>query len=239
MPRVLVVDDEPAIRNTLSTILPGVGLDVDTALDGETALQKARETRYDLIILDLRLPGLDGVEVCRRLRKQSQLPILMLTGLGEEMDKVLGLEAGADDYLTKPFGGMELLARVRALLRRAPVGAGAPSRQFEVAGPQEPLTARVRVGDLEIDLIERKVSMSGHSVKLSHREFELLSFLARHPGQAFPSAHLLKKVWGYEDTGDTRTVLVHVRWLRQKLEEDPSAPRLIETVRGSGYRLRA
>lgn len=239
MPRVLVVDDEPAVRNTLSVILPRAGFEVDTASDGEAALEIAGDTLYDLIILDLRLPGMDGVEVCRRLRKVSPIPILMLTGLDQELDKVLGLEAGADDYLTKPFGSLELLARVRALLRRAQKGAAANPSPAEDSDTQEPLTTRVRVNELEIDLIGRKVWISGRSVKLSHKEFELLSFLARHPGQAFSSPYLLNEVWGYSDTGDTRTVLVHIRWLRQKLEEDPSMPKIIETVKGSGYRLRA
>ena len=233
-----MVDDEPAVRNTLSVILPGAGFQVDAVSDGEAALDMARDTPYDLIILDLRLPGLDGVEVCRRLRKGSHVPILMLTGLNQELDKVLGLEAGADDYLTKPFGSLELLARVRALFRRAQQGTAYSSPSGDSENP-EPLTTRVRVNDLEIDLIGRKVWISGRQVKLSHKEFELLSFLACHPGQAFSSPYLLNEVWGYSDTGDTRTVLVHIRWLRQKLEEDPSRPRLIETIKGSGYRLRA
>ena len=239
MLRVLVVDDDPAVRDTLSVILPKAGLEVDTASDGESALDKTFENSYDLIILDLRLPGLDGVEVCRRVLKGSPIPILMLTGLDQELDKVLGLEAGADDYLTKPFGALELLARVRALLRRAQGGTTAHPLPEDVADAQERLTTRVRVNDLELDLIGRKVWLSDRPVKLSHREFELLSFLARHPGQAFSSPYLLNEVWGYNDVGDTRTVLVHIRWLRQKLEEDPSSPKLIETVKGKGYRLRA
>lgn len=239
MPRILVVDDEPAVRSAVSAILSGVGFDVNTVSDGETALETSLADPHDLIILDLCLPGLDGVEVCRRLRKESLVPILMLTGLGEELDKVLGLEACADDYLTKPFGALELLARVRVLLRRAQKDSGVRLPQSESWAIEEPFAAaRLRINNLEIDLIGRKVLISGKPVKLSHREFDLLSYLSRHPGQPFSAAHLLREVWGYRDTTDTRTVLVHIRWLRQKMERDASVRDLIETIKGKGYRLR-
>jgi DNA-binding response OmpR family regulator len=240
MPRILVVDDEPAVRNTVSLVLSGAEFEVDTAVDGETALQQASRDNYDLYILDLRLPGVSGVQVCRELRHMTLVPILILTGLNEELDKVLGLEAGADDYLTKPFGAMELLARVRALLRRAKIGGGTGSPTDGGKAPGGLVaTTRLRVGELEIDLIARTVVRAGRPVRLSHREFDLLSYLARHPGQAFSAVDLIKEVWGYQDANDTRTVLVHVRWLRQKLERYPSNPELIETVKGEGYRLRA
>lgn len=234
MARVLVVDDEPCVRNTVTQLLTGAGHEVHAVSDGEAGLAEALSGRYDLLILDLRLPKIDGIEVCRRIRLQSQVPILMLTGLGDEMDKVTGLEAGADDYLTKPFGGLELLARVKALLRRVtpPREAGQARRE---ASPW-----RIEIDGLAIDLIERQVTKGGTQVRLTPKEFDLLAHLARNPGVTFSARQLMIDVWGYSqccDCSDTRTVAVHIRWLRQKLEANPAKPTLIVTA-GGGYRLR-
>lgn len=220
--RLLVIEDEPSLVAALRYSLQKEGFRVDSATDGLDGLEKARSLRPDLLILDLMLPGLDGIEVCRRLRTSSNVPILMLTARADEVDKVVGLEVGADDYLTKPFGMRELVARVRALLRRAPEPAG-----------DEPLA----VGSLTLDPRGRTVRRNGQQVELKPREFELLRFLASHPGQAFTRDQLIERVWGHDFPGDERTVDVHVRWLREKLEADPSRPAHLLTVRGVGYKL--
>ena len=218
---VLVVDDEPTLVATLKYSLEHDGYRVLTAGDGGAAVSIAMAERPDLIVLDLMLPVMDGLEVCRLIRRETKLPILMLTARTDEVDKVVGLEMGADDYVTKPFGMRELLARVRALLRRS-------------HAPDD--VEKVRCGDLEIDLKRREASCNGGVLEMKPREFELLSFLARNQGRAFTREQLLRDVWGYEYLGDSRTVDVHVRWLREKIEAEPAKPVRLITVRGVGYR---
>ncbi len=219
---ILVVDDEPTLRETLAEALDADGFRVITAADGREALAQFREHRPELVVLDLMLPELSGVEVCRILRQESGVPILMLTAKSSEIDKVLGLELGADDYVTKPFSLRELTARIRALLRR--------TEQPVVEGP-----ATVGLGDLTVDLAGHRVLRDGAQVPLKPKVFELLAFLLRHPGQVFSREQLLENVWGYDYAGETRTVDVHVHWLRTAIEPEPSAPTLIQTVRGVGY----
>lgn len=233
MTKILVVDDQPLLLDTLRRVLGTVGFEVQTADDGESALRLAREERPDLILLDVVLPTISGLEVCRILRKDSSVPILMLTAMDKEVDKVVGLELGADDYLTKPFSVRELLARVKALLRR--VEWGQPLEETAVSA--EPVVvSRLRENGVEVDLVSRRTVRTGVPVDLKPKEFDLLAFLMHHRGQAFPPGQLLTEVWGYQDTSDTRTVVVHIRRLREKLENDPSQPKLIQTVRGVGYR---
>jgi DNA-binding response OmpR family regulator len=220
---VLVVDDEQTLVAALKYNLERDGFRVVTAGDGEAAVKVARAERPDLLLLDLMLPVMDGFEVCRVLRREMKVPILMLTAKGEEVDKVVGLELGADDYVTKPFGMRELMARVRALLRRAEPGGD------DGAGK---LISR----DLVIDLNRHEVSRDGALLELKPKEFELLLFFARNKGRAFTREQLLRDVWGYDFFGDSRTVDVHVRWLRQKIEEEPAKPARLITVRGTGYR---
>jgi DNA-binding response OmpR family regulator len=219
---ILVVDDEPTLRETVAEVLDADGFHVITAADGREALALFREHRPDLVVLDLMLPELSGVEVCRIIRRESGVPILMLTAKSSEIDKVLGLELGADDYVTKPFSLRELTARVRALLRR--------TEQVVAEGP-----ATVDLGDLTVDLAGHRVLRDGAQVPIKPKVFELLAFLLRHPGQVFSREQLLENVWGYDYAGETRTVDVHVHWLRTAIEPDPSAPTLIQTVRGVGY----
>ena len=226
MKKILVVDDEPTLVATLRYNLEREGYEVLEAADGESALTLARSGRPDLIVLDLMLPGLDGREVCRILRRDMTVPILMLTARAEELDKVVGLELGADDYVTKPFGMRELLARVRALLRRAVTSPAAEGGE---------LTS----GDLEVDLRRRRASRKGQELSLKPKEFELLSFFLQNRGFAFTRDKLLDEVWGYDFAADTRTVDVHVRWLRQKIEDEPARPTRLITVRGVGYRFEA
>ncbi len=231
MDRILVVDDEPTILDTLRYNLVKAGYEVHTASDGREAVAIARSSKPNLILLDLMLPGVDGMEVCRTIRKESKVPIIMLTARDEEIDKVLGLELGADDYVTKPFSLRELLARVKALLRR--------TEQSEPATNQPQPAARqsvLRAGPIAIDLGQHMVTRAGTELSMKPREFDLLAFLVLNQGQVFSRDHLLDKVWGYEYAGDSRTVDVHVRWLREKIEDDPSDPHLLETVRGVGYR---
>jgi DNA-binding response OmpR family regulator len=237
--KILVVDDESVLVETIAYNLEQAGYQVITAADGKSALQAAHRELPDLIILDIMLPEMDGLEVCRQLRRESSTattPIMMLTARGEEIDKVVGLEVGADDYVTKPFGRRELLARVRALLRRAdyvPLD-GEKSEQEadnEVPRPNRELVA----GPLRIDLAGRRVNCRGQELELQPKQFELLTYLVRNRGTVLTRDQVLHNVWGYDYAGDTRTVDVHVRWLREKLEEDPANPRLIQTVRGVGY----
>jgi DNA-binding response OmpR family regulator len=220
---VLVVEDEPSLASTLSYNLRKDGHNVLTAVDGAEGLRAARAEEPDVIVLDLMLPKIDGLEVCRRLRADSDVPILMLTARGEEMDRVLGLEIGADDYLTKPFSMRELTARVRALLRRS-------------AARIAPNAAAIVAGRLRIDPRGRTVLRDGRDVLLKAREFDLLFFLARNAGQVFTREQLLEQVWGYEFFGGSRTVDVHIRWIRAKIEEDPAQPRHLLTMRGVGYK---
>jgi DNA-binding response OmpR family regulator len=220
--KILVVDDEPTLVATLRYNLEREGYQVVTAADGESGLSLARAERPDLIILDLMLPGLDGLEVCRILRREMTVPILMLTAKTDEVDKVVGLELGADDYVTKPFSMRELLARVRALLRRAET----PRAEAEV----------LIAGDLQVDLGKREASRQGQPLSLKPKELELLVFFLRNRGRAFTREQLLNQIWGYDFAGDTRTVDVHVSWLRQKIEDEPAKPTRLITIRGVGYR---
>lgn len=224
--KILVVDDERPIADILAYNLERAGYRVVVAHDGRQALQMFARERPDLIVLDIMLPGLDGLAVCREIRQTSQVPILMLTAREEEVDRVVGLELGADDYVTKPFSPRELLARVRAILRRA-----GPQPPADEARAREPL----RVGPLTIDLEAYTVMKEGREILLTPREFELLRFLASHPGQVFSREALCREVWGYDYFGDARTVDVTVRRLREKVESDPSQPQLIRTRRGVGY----
>ncbi len=221
---ILVVEDEASLASTLSYNLRKNGFNVVSAADGLEGLQVARRDRPDAIVLDLMLPKMDGLEVCRRVRAESDVPILMLTAKSEELDKVVGLEMGADDYLTKPFSMRELMARVRALLRRA--GGREASED----------ASKIVVGDITLDVRGRAVHRKDQEVVLKPKEFDLLFFLARNAGQVFSREQLLENVWGYDFFGGSRTVDVHVRWLREKLEERPAQPRHILTVRGVGYK---
>jgi DNA-binding response OmpR family regulator len=228
--RILVVEDDLTLLETLEYNLIGEGYEVITAADGLTALEVSREEQPDLIVLDLMLPRLDGFEVCRVLRRETNVPILMLTARTDEVDRVVGLEVGADDYLTKPFSMRELLARVKALLRRVRL------MREEMAGEQGvPETEQLSFGDLVIDLDRHEVLIGGKAKRLKPKEFELLVFLARHPGMALSRDLLLDRVWGWDYAGGSRTVDVHVRWLREKVEADPANPERIVTVRGVGY----
>jgi two-component system OmpR family response regulator len=220
---VLVVEDEPTLVATLRYNLEREGHRVLTAADGEAGLSLARSQHPDLVLLDLMLPGMSGLELCRILRRESTVPILMLTARAEETDKVVGLELGADDYVTKPFSMRELIARVGALLRRAEL---APPTEREV----------IVAGDLQVDLRRREASRDGKQLQLKPKEYELLVFLLKNRGRAFTRDQLLNQVWGYDFAGDTRTVDVHVSWLRQKIETQPSKPVRLITVRGVGYR---
>ncbi len=222
---ILVVDDEPTLRETVGEALEADGFRVRTAADGREALIRFRADAPDLVILDLMLPELSGIEVCRIVRAESAVPILMLTAKSSEIDKVLGLELGADDYMVKPFSLRELSARVRALLRRTEPGAA-------TAGE------RVALNDLVVDMAGHRLLRDGAQVALTPKAFELLSFLLRHPGQVFSREQLLDRVWGYDYAGETRTVDVHVHWLRSVIETEPARPVLLQTVRGVGYVLR-
>ncbi len=224
MARILVVEDDVNLLDTLRYNLTKEGYEVTTAVDGAQAVDFARRGKPDIIILDIMLPKLSGFEVCRILRKEMTVPILMLTAKTDETDKIVGLEIGADDYMTKPFSLRELLARVRAMLRRA----GMAELQRE---------AVVKVGDMTIDIGRHEVFKGTTKLELTPKEFELLAFLARNKGFVFSREQLLEKVWGYDFAGDTRTVDVHIRWLRQKIERDPGNPEYLVTVRGTGYKL--
>lgn len=223
-PLVLVVEDEENLRFTLAHNLKREGYRVMTAGRGDDGLRMAREKAPDLIVLDLMLPGLDGMQVCRLLRRDSDVPILMLTALGGESDRVAGLDLGADDYMVKPFGLRELLARVRALLRRS----GSSQEEAQPA-------AQVEAGDLVIDRTRREVRLRGARLAMKPKEFDLLLFFAEHPGRVLSREQILDEVWGRDYYGGARTVDVHVRWLRQKIEDDPGQPQRLRTVRGSGY----
>lgn len=223
MPHVLLVDDEEPIRESLPYTLRREGYEVSTAADGLTALELWRERSPDIILLDLMLPGLDGTEVCRRIRAHSDVPILMLTAKDSEIDKVVGLEIGADDYITKPFSTRELMARMKAVMRRYPAES-APKRNALEAGP------------VQIDLDRHEVYVNGGLVELSPKEFRLLHTLVASAGRVLSREELIEGVWGNEFMGDVKTLDVHIRWLREKVERDPSDPRHLITVRGVGYR---
>jgi two-component system OmpR family response regulator len=221
--KILVVEDDRTLQDVLRFNLTKEGYAVSQAFTGPEALEAARREKPELLILDVMLPELSGLEVLRILRGEMNMPVIMLTARSEEIDKVVGLEMGADDYVAKPFGMKELMARVKAHLRR-----GAP--------PQE-APRSMRVGALEIDVPRHTVSREGEALSLTPKEFELLSFLAQNKGLVFSREQLLEKVWGYDYAGDTRTVDVHIRWLRQKLEDDPGNPKYLITVRGAGYKV--
>ena len=237
--KILVVDDEAVLVETIAYNLEQAGYQVTTASDGTSALEAVRCETPDLIILDIMLPEMDGLEVCRQLRRESTTsttPIMMLTAKGDEIDKVVGLEVGADDYVTKPFGRRELLARVRALLRRADYpSAGEGHTTREVASEAQRTSRELVAGPLRIDLAGRRVHCRGQEWELQPKQFDLLTYLVRNRGTVLTRDQLLHNVWGYDYAGDTRTVDVHIRWLREKLEEDPANPQLIQTVRGVGY----
>jgi DNA-binding response OmpR family regulator len=221
---ILVVDDETTLRETLVDALELEGYRAIPAADGREALTRFRADRPDLVLLDLMLPELSGVEVCRILRAESQVPIIMLTARDGEVDKVVGLELGADDYVTKPFSLRELTARIRAIFRR--------SEQLATGSAPPPI---IDLGRVQVDLAGHRVLRDGKPVALKPKAFELLAFLVRNPGQVFTRDQLLEKVWGYDYAGETRTVDVHVHWLRAELEVDPTSPELLQTVRGVGY----
>jgi DNA-binding response OmpR family regulator len=222
MPNVLVVDDDHTVREVVVSYLRADGHQVREAADGEAALDALREARADLVVLDLMLPGIDGLEVCRRLRETSDVPIIMLTALGEETERVVGLQHGADDYVTKPFSPRELVLRVGSVLRRA-------------GRAEEPDVEVVTDGDLVVDSMQHVATLGGERLALTVREFDLLRFLVANPGVAWSRDQLLQEVWGWS-FGDQSTVTVHVRRLREKVEKDPTAPERLVTVWGVGYR---
>jgi len=224
---ILLVDDEDAVQKLLTFPLEREGFRVVPARDGEEALRRFADGDFDLVVLDVMLPKLDGLEVCKRIRAESTVPIIMLTARDDEFDKVLGLELGADDYITKPFSIREFRSRVRALLRRASIAPQDGARSETIV-----------VGELTIDLARRSVELRGEAVQLTYVEFELLRTLAAHPGRVHSRQSLLEALWGGSEYRDPRTIDVHVRHLREKLEHDPSEPELIFTVRGVGYRFR-
>ena len=231
---ILIVEDEPALRDTLSYNLKKDGFTVEAVGDGRSAIESARRLKPDLIVLDLMLPEVDGFEVCRILRKEMITPILMLTARDDEIDRVVGLEVGADDYLTKPFSMRELMARVKAQLRRSRLLREELGKSNVDASqkPQEKLTFNTLV----VNMTRREVTLAGEPLALKPQEYELLLFFAQHKGQMLSREFILERVWGWDFIGDSRTVDVHVRWLRQKIEEDASDPKRIVTVRGGGYR---
>ena len=230
MKKILVIDDEKPISDIVKFNLVKEGYEVFTAYDGEEALEQVKEVEPDLIILDLMLPKIDGLEVCREIRKTHDMPIIMVTAKDSEIDKVLGLELGADDYVTKPFSNRELVARVKANLRR--------HSNAKSAVVEEEETNDIEVGALTVHPDAYIVSKRGETIELTHREFELLHYLARHLGQVMTREHLLQTVWGYDYFGDVRTVDVTVRRLREKIEDSPSHPTWLVTRRGVGYYLR-
>jgi two-component system response regulator MtrA len=220
--RILLVEDDPSIREVTAMGLGAAGFAVTTAADGVDALERFRSEPYDLVLLDIMLPRLDGYEVCRQIRKTSTVPVVMLTARGDTMDVVVGLEAGADEFVRKPFALPELIARIRAALRRAGAAAGGPTE--------------LRIGPLVVDVAGRTVARDGADVPLTRTEFDLLHELVRHAGQVLSRDVLLDRVWGYDYLGDSRLVDVAIQRLRAKVESDPAAPELIQTVRGAGYK---
>lgn len=224
MARILVVDDEPLITESLTYSLQLEGFDVESVGDGSQVFEVVEEFQPDVVVLDIMLPGMSGLEVCRRLRTQSAIPVIMLTARSEEIDRVMGLEGGADDYLVKPFSFRELLARIRAILRRVELD------------HQTLQDKSITIGELTLDPLSRRAFKDSQEIELSAREFDLLAALMRHAGQALSREDLHDKVWGKEWVGDPRTLAVHIRWLRLKVEDDPASPNYIQTVRGFGYR---
>lgn len=228
--KILVVDDEVSLQETVAYNLRKQGYEVLIAADGPSALDLARKGSPDLIVLDLMLPGMDGLEVCRVLRKEMNTPVIMLTARDDEIDRVVGLEVGADDYLTKPFSMRELLARVKAMLRRVRL------MKEELTSDPAIRSRIIRSGELEINLDRREMQLNNVTVPLKPKEYDLLVYLASHAGRAVSRDTILSEVWGWDYAGETRTVDVHIRWLREKIERDPGNPVRIVTVRGAGYR---
>lgn len=227
MIRILLIDDDPYITEPLARALREQGYTVGVANSGEGGLQQALTQPPDLVILDVMMPGMDGWTVCRQLRERSVVPILMLTALNEEIDRVLGLELGADDYLTKPFSTRELLARIKAMLRRIALDRIQPTREV------------FKIGAIELNLTTFQATKRGQPLTLRHKEFELLALLMSRAGEAVTRAEIFDQVWGTDWLGDTRTLDVHIRWLRERIEDDPSQPDYIQTVRNIGYRFLA
>jgi DNA-binding response OmpR family regulator len=228
MTSVLLIDDDVMITSPLARTLTEAGYRVTVANDGRQGLKYVQETSPDVVILDVMMPKMDGWDVCRAVRQISTVPILMLTALGDEVDRILGLELGADDYLTKPFSSRELNARLKALLRRV-----------ELDRRQQTSDGEIVVGKLRLDLNAHRAYMDRQELQLRQKEYELLTLLLSRPGEVITRAEFFDRVWGTDWLGDTRTLDVHIRWLREKIEEDPSRPRLIQTVRGVGYRFAA
>ena len=228
--KIYVVEDEKPIADIIQFNLEKEGYSVECIHDGSEAIQKALSSPPDLMLLDLMLPGADGIEVCRQVRQRYQFPIIMLTAKDSELDKVLGLEMGADDYVTKPFSNRELLARIKANLRR--------TQTLKQANAEEEKNGTLNVGEISIDPNSFVVTKKGQTVDLTHREFELLLYLTKHVNQVLTREHLLQSVWGYDYFGDVRTVDVTIRRLREKIEDDPGAPKYIITRRGIGYTIR-
>ena len=222
--KVLVVDDEKLIVKGIRFSLEQDGMEVDCAYDGEEALRMAKETEYDLILLDIMLPKMGGFEVCQHIREFSNVPVVMLTAKGEDMDKILGLEYGADDYITKPFNILEVKARIKAIMRRVSTSA-----------PKEEKSSMVESGDLKIDCESRRLFVKESEINLTAKEFDLLELLVTNPGKVYSRERLLSLVWGYDYPGDVRTVDVHVRRMREKIESNPSEPKYVHTKWGVGY----
>jgi len=227
MNRILIVDDEPLITDSLTYSFQREGFEVKAIGDGEITLDTIDEFQPDVVVLDIMLPGMNGMEICRRLRTRSAIPVIMLTARGDELDRILGLEVGADDYLPKPFSFRELLARVRSLLRRV---------ELDRHNSQQ---TSIEIGGLRLDVLSHRFFVNRQESQLSAREFDLLNYLMQNAGRALSREELLNKVWGTDWIGDTRTLDVHIRWLRLKVEEDPANPLYIQTVRGHGYRFKA
>ena len=222
--RVLVVDDEKLIVKGIRFSLEQEGMEVDCAYDGEEAVQKAKENEYDIILLDVMLPKLDGFEVCQQIREFSSVPVIMLTAKGDDMDKILGLEYGADDYITKPFNILEVKARIKAITRRT-----------KKKAPEKENRKVVEKGDLHLDCDSRRLNIGGKEINLTAKEFDLLELMALNPNKVYSRDHLLNAVWGYDYPGDVRTVDVHIRRLREKIEANPSEPKYVHTKWGVGY----
>lgn len=222
--KVLVVDDEKLIVKGIRFSLEQDGMEVDCAYDGEEALQMIREKEYDIILLDVMLPKLTGFEVCQQMREFSNVPVVMLTAKGDDMDKILGLEYGADDYITKPFNILEVKARIKAIMRRT-----------KKKAPEKEVRRGVDKGDLHLDCESRRLNIAGKEINLTAKEFDLLELMALNPNKVYSRDHLLNAVWGYDYPGDVRTVDVHIRRLREKIEQNPSEPKYVHTKWGVGY----
>ena len=230
--KILVVDDEISLQETLAYNLSKEGYTVEVAGDGNQALELARSSKPDLVILDVMLPGLDGFEVCRILRQEANIPVLMLTARDDEIDRVVGLEVGADDYLVKPFSMRELNARIKALLRRVRL----IREEVECSAQESAQPKLLTFNDLVIDMTRREVRLGSDVLQLKPKEYELLLYMGQHKGQVLTREVILEHVWGWDFVGDSRTVDVHIRWLREKIEQNPESPQRIITVRGAGYR---